>query len=145
MEIKRFNPKIQICFTVSPVRHIKDGLHENNLSKSTLLLAISQLQSASDLSYFPSFELVKDVLRDYRFFKEDLTHPNQQAIQFVWVQFMESFLTSEIKEIAIKVSELNLAKNHRIQYPESEMAKKFVFQLEESRTKLAKEYPEICW
>jgi hypothetical protein len=145
MEIKRFNPKIQICFTVSPVRHIKDGLHENNLSKSTLLLAISQLQSASDLSYFPSFELVKDVLRDYRFFKEDLTHPNQQAIQFVWVQFMESFLTSEIKEIAIKVSELKLAKNHRIQYPESEMAKKFVFQLEESRTKLAKEYPEICW
>ena len=145
MEIKRFNPKIQICFTVSPVRHIKDGLHENNLSKSTLLLAISQLQSASDLSYFPSFELVNDVLRDYRFFKEDLTHPNQQAIQFVWVQFMESFLTSEIKEIAIKVSELKLAKNHRIQYPESEMAKKFVFQLEESRTKLAKEYPEICW
>ena len=145
MEIKRFNPKIQICFTVSPVRHIKDGLHENNLSKSTLLLAISQLQSASDLSYFPSFELVNDLLRDYRFFKEDLTHPNQQAIQFVWVQFMESFLTSEIKEIAIKVSELKLAKNHRIQYPESEMAKKFVFQLEESRTKLAKEYPEICW
>jgi hypothetical protein len=145
MEIKRFNPKIQICFTVSPVRHIKDGLHENNLSKSTLLLAISQLQSASDLSYFPSFELVNDVLRDYQFFKEDLTHPNQQAIQFIWVQFMESFLTSEIKEIAIKVSELKLAKNHRIQYPESEMAKKFVFQLEESRTKLAKEYPEICW
>jgi len=145
MEIKRFNPKIQICFTVSPVRHIKDGLHENNLSKSTLLLAISQLQSASDLSYFPSFELVKDVLRDYRFFKEDLTHPNQQAIQFVWAQFMESFLISETKDIAIKVNEIKSAKNHRIQYPESEMAKKFFFQLEESRTKLAKDFPEICW
>ena len=145
MEIKRFNPKIQICFTVSPVRHIKDGLHENNLSKSTLLLAISQLQSASDLSYFPSFELVNDVLRDYQFFKEDLTHPNQQAIQFVWVQFMESFLTSEIKEIALKVNEIKSAANHRIQYPESEMAKKFIEHLKDRRTKLAEEYSEIYW
>jgi hypothetical protein len=144
-EIKRFNPKIHICFTVSPVRHTKDGLHENNLSKSTLLLAISQLRSESDLSYFPSFELVNDVLRDYRFFKEDFIHPNQQAIQFVWAQFMESFLISETKDIAIKVNEIKSAKNHRIQYPESEMAKKFFFQLEESRTKLAKDFPEICW
>ena len=144
-EIKRFNPKIQICFTVSPVRHIKDGLHENNLSKSTLLLAISQLQSASDLSYFPSFELVNDVLRDYQFFKEDLTHPNQQAIQFVWTHFMESFLTDQIKEIALKVNEIKSAANHRIQYPESEMAKKFIEHLKDRRTKLAEEYSEIYW
>lgn len=144
-EIKRFNPKIQICFTVSPVRHIKDGLHENNLSKSILLLAINQLQSARNLSYFPSYELVNDVLRDYRFFKEDLTHPNQQSIQFVWTQFMESFLTVQLKETALKVNEIKSAANHRIQYPESEMAKKFIEHLEVRRTKLADEYPEICW
>ncbi len=144
-KIKRFNPKIQICFTVSPVRHIKDGLHENNLGKSVLLLAINQLQSVLNLPYFPSFELVNDVLRDYRFFKGDLTHPNQQAIQFVWTQFMESFLTDQIKEIALKVNEIKSAANHRIQYPESEMAKKFIDHLEDRRTKLAEEYPEICW
>jgi hypothetical protein len=144
-EIKQFNPKIQICFTVSPVRHTKDGLHENNLSKSALLLAVDQLQSANNLSYFPSYEMVNDVLRDYRFFKEDLTHPNQQAIQFVWTQFMESFFTSQIKETALKVNEIKLAMNHRIQYPESEMAKKFIEHLEDRRTKLADEYPEICW
>jgi len=144
-EIKRFNPKIQICFTVSPVRHTKDGLHENNLSKSTLLLAVNQLHSASNLSYFPSYELVNDVLRDYRFFKEDLVHPNQQAIQFIWTHFMESFLIDQIKEIALKVNEIKSAANHRIQFPESEMAKKFIDQLEDLRTKLADEYPEICW
>jgi len=144
-EIKRFNTKIQICFTVSPVRHIKDGLHENNLSKSILLLAINQLHSKSNLSYFPSYELVNDVLRDYRFLKEDLTHPNQQSIQFVWTQFMESFLTVQLKETALKVIEIKSAANHRIQYPESEMAKKFIEQLENRRTKLAEEYPEIYW
>jgi hypothetical protein len=145
MEIKRFNPKIQICFTVSPVRHIKDGLHENNLSKSTLLLAISQLQSASDLSYFPSFELVNDVLRDYRFFKEDLTHPNQQAIQFVWQKFMSTFLTSEIQEIANKVSELKQAMNHRIQYPDSKMAQEFQIKIDERIELLKIENPSIFW
>lgn len=145
VEIKQFNPKIQICFTVSPVRHIKDGLHENNLSKSTLLLAINQLQSARNISYFPSYELVNDVLRDYRYFQEDLIHPNQQSIQFVWTHFMESFLTDHIKKIALKVNEIKSAMNHRIQYPESEMAKKFIDQLENRRTKLEEEYPEIYW
>ncbi len=144
-EIMRFNPKIQICFTVSPVRHLKDGLHQNNLSKSTLHLAINQLLSESNLTYFPSFELVNDVLRDYRFFKEDLTHPNQQAIQFVWQKFMESFLTSEIKEIANKVSELKQAMNHRIQYPDSKMAQEFHIKIDERKELLKIENASIFW
>ena len=144
-EIKRFNPKIQICFTVSPVRHIKDGLHQNNLSKSTLHLAINQLLSEGNLTYFPSFELVNDVLRDYRFFKEDLTHPNQQAIQFVWQRFMSTFLTSQIQEIANKVSELKQAMNHRIQYPDSKMAQEFQIKIEERKELLIIENPSIFW
>jgi hypothetical protein len=144
-EIKRFNPKIQICFTVSPVRHLKDGLHQNNLSKSTLHLAINQLLSESNLTYFPSFELVNDVLRDYRFFKEDLTHPNQQTIQFVWQKFMSTFLTSEIQEIANKVSELKQAMNHRIQYPDSKMAQEFQIKIDERKELLKIENPSIFW
>jgi biotin-(acetyl-CoA carboxylase) ligase len=144
-EIKRFNPKIQICFTVSPVRHIKDGLHQNNLSKSTLHLAINQLLSEGNLTYFPSFELVNDVLRDYRFFKEDLTHPNQQAIQFVWQRFMSTFLTSQIQEIANKVSELKQAMNHRIQYLDSKMAQEFQMKIDERKELLKIENPSIFW
>jgi biotin-(acetyl-CoA carboxylase) ligase len=144
-EIMRFNPKIQICFTVSPVRHLKDGLHQNNLSKSTLHLAINQLLSESNLTYFPSFELVNDVLRDYRFFKEDLTHPNQQAIQFVWQKFMSTFLTSEIQEIANKVSELKQAMNHRIQYLDSKMAQEFQMKIDERKELLKIENPSIFW
>jgi len=144
-EIIRFNPKIQICFTVSPVRHLKDGLHQNNLSKSTLHLAINQLLSESNLTYFPSFELVNDVLRDYRFFKEDLTHPNQQAIQFVWQKFMSTFLTSEIQEIANKVSELKQAMNHRIQYLDSKMAQEFQMKIDERKELLKIENPSIFW
>ena len=144
-EIKRFNPKIQICFTVSPVRHLKDGLHQNNLSKSTLHLAINQLLSECNLTYFPSFELVNDVLRDYRFFKEDLTHPNQQAIQFVWQKFMSTFLTSEIQEIANKVSELKQAMNHRIQYPDSKMAQEFQIKIDERKEILKIENSSIFW
>jgi biotin-(acetyl-CoA carboxylase) ligase len=144
-EIMRFNPKIQICFTVSPVRHLKDGLHQNNLSKSTLHLAINQLLSESNLTYFPSFELVNDVLRDYRFFKEDLTHPNQQAIQFVWQKFMSTFLTSEIQEIANKVSELKQAMNHRIQYPDSKMAQEFQIKIDERKEILKIENSSIFW
>ena len=144
-EIIRFNPKIQICFTVSPVRHLKDGLHQNNLSKSTLHLAINQLLSESNLTYFPSFELVNDVLRDYRFFKEDLTHPNQQAIQFVWQKFMSTFLTSEIQEIGNKVSELKQAMNHRIQYLDSKMAQEFQMKIDERKELLKIENPSIFW
>jgi hypothetical protein len=144
-EIKRINPEINICFTVSPVRHVKEGLHENNLSKSTLLLAIDQLKNQNEINYFPSYELVIDILRDHRFFKEDLIHPNQQAIQFVWEKFMEVFLNSEIVEIANKVKDLKNALQHRLQYPESKMALKFRDQLSERKSLLTNEFSSICW
>ena len=144
-ELKCLNPEIQIYFTVSPVRHSKDGLHENNVSKSTLFLAINQLQADEEIRYFPAFELVNDVLRDHRFFKEDLVHPNIQAIQYVWEKFMETFLTVETIELAKKVAEIKLAMNHRLQYPESKMAKEFRRNLEEKTNSLSKEFPNIFW
>lgn len=144
-EIKRFNPEIQICFTVSPVRHVKDGLHENNVSKSTLMLAIDQIKSGNSISYFPAYELVNDILRDYRFFKEDLVHPNHQAIQFVWEKFMEIFLSSETIKLAKNVNEIKIAMNHRLQYPESKMVKEFHLRLEERKNLLSRNVSSICW
>ncbi len=144
-EIKSVNPKIQICFTVSPVRHVKDGLHENNLSKSSLILAINQLMSKNEINYFPAYELVNDVLRDYRFFKEDFVHPNQQAIQFVWEKFMQTFLKSETLQLAKKVKDIKLAMQHKLQYPDSKMALDFQQRLDD-RKKLLETYNMIiCW
>jgi hypothetical protein len=144
-EIIKINPEIQICFTVSPVRHIKDGLHENNLSKSILILAIQQLQSGHSISYFHAYELVNDILRDYRFFKEDLVHPNNQAIKFVWEKFMATYLTADTLVIAKNVNEIKLAMNHRLQYPESKMASEFKKQLKERKLSLEIKNLAINW
>jgi hypothetical protein len=85
------NPNIKVTVTVSPVRHSKDGLHENNLSKSVLHLYAKHLTEQFDnINYFPAYELVVDELRDYRFFKEDLVHPNNQAVDFVFDKFKET-------------------------------------------------------
>lgn len=108
-----FNSK-KILFTVSPVRYIKDGLHENNLSKSTLHLAIHKLIGLlSNAEYFPSYEIVIDELRDYRFFKEDFIHPNDIAIKYVYERFCESALDMDSQNALKEIRSLSKLKNHR--------------------------------
>ncbi len=142
-EIRYLNPNIQICFTVSPVRHVKDGLSENNLSKSTLFLAIKEILTLDSIVYFPAYELVNDVLRDYRFFKEDMVHPNELAIQFVWDNFMGSFLEESIQDVAKNVNHLKKAMQHRLSYPKSKQALKFNEHIEESLRVLQRENKDI--
>ena len=85
-------------FTVSPIRHIKDGLHENQLSKATLLMAVEAISHQhSAVSYFPSYEIVLDELRDYRFYADDLVHPSSLAVNYIWERFVDTFCTSQIK------------------------------------------------
>ena len=79
-------------FTVSPIRHIKDGLHENQISKATLLLAVDQLGD-----YFPSYEIMLDELRDYRFYADDLVHPSSMAVNYIWERFVDTFCTPQTK------------------------------------------------
>jgi hypothetical protein len=143
--IKQLNPELKISFTISPVRHIKDGLFENNVSKSNLFVAVNKLTAKSEINYFPSFELVNDVLRDHRFFKADLIHPNEQAVEFVWQRFQETFMDSETILIAKKVREIKIAEKHRLQFPESELAEKFHAQLLERKENLDKTVKGICW
>lgn len=113
-ELITVNPKLKIIFTVSPVKYLKDGIVENNLSKSILLLSIHKLiRLFPENSYFPSFELVNDDLRDYRFYKEDMAHPNQQAIDYVWEKFSECYFDPETKEVNLEIQKLNAALNHR--------------------------------
>ena len=83
-------------FTVSPIRHVRDGLHENQVSKATLLMAVEAIRSQhSEVSYFPSYEILMDELRDYRFYADDLVHPSGMAVEYIWERFCETFCTSQ--------------------------------------------------
>lgn len=100
-DIQRINPRCKILFTVSPVRHAKDGAHGNQLSKAILLLAIERLQELfpGHTAYFPSYEIVLDELRDYRFYDDDMNHPSTVAVDYVWERFSESFFLPETQTI----------------------------------------------
>lgn len=110
-----FNPRLKIYFTISPVRHWKDGAHGNQVSKAVLLLAIEKLiTSHSRLNYFPSYELVLDDLRDYRFYKDDLLHPGRKAIEYIWEYLKRTFFDPDTKSIYSEVSKIVSARNHRL-------------------------------
>lgn len=115
ISIKEFNPNLKIIFTVSPVLHLKDGLEQNFLSKSTLRLFIEMLVSkfSSFCHYFPSYELINFDLRDYRFYKEDLAHPSDEAIKYVYEKFKESVFSNETIKIAKEVNAFTKLSKHR--------------------------------
>tara|TARA_B000000475_G_scaffold55494_1_gene43670 strand:+ start:486 stop:1361 length:876 start_codon:yes stop_codon:yes gene_type:complete len=126
-ELKKQNPKIQIVLTVSPVRHIRDGVHENNLSKSTLLLACDAIQNTfEDLHYFPAYEIVMDELRDYRFYEKDRVHPNDEALAYVWDKFAEAILTKESLKLNRDLDKLFLSINHKAFIKTSMAHKRFL-------------------
>ena len=103
-----------IVFTVSPVRHSKGGLHENNLSKSTLHLAINELvKKFNNCSYFPAYEIIIDELRDYRFYKEDMVHPTNQAVNYVWEKFSETYFSEETKQLNEEIIKIKNAAAHK--------------------------------
>jgi len=114
VELLIFNPKIKIVFTVSPIRHWKDGANGNQLSKATLLLAIDQLTELFDqVSYFPSYEIVMDELRDYRFYSEDMLHMSDVAVKYIWQRFSETYLAEASIQTQKQVEKFILAANHR--------------------------------
>lgn len=112
-----YNPKLKVLFTVSPVRHFRDGAHENQLSKSTLLLAIDQLQKGRHseiISYFPSYELIMDELRDYRFYAEDMVHLNEVAVKFIFEKFKTIFFSPSTRQISDDIQKIVTAMQHRL-------------------------------
>lgn len=111
--LKELNPKIKIIFTVSPVRHLSDGFHENQISKSILHLAIEQLKNRFELYYFPSYEIILDDLRDYRFFARDLCHPGENSIEYVEEMIMKSLMTRETMVELKEVEKRLKRENHK--------------------------------
>ncbi len=120
------NPGVQVLFTISPVRHIRDGVVDNNRSKARLLESVHTLCARyMQAHYFPAYELVIDVLRDYRFYDIDMVHPNYAATSFVWEQFADLCLTQETRVVMKEVLDITTARNHRPRFPATEAHRKF--------------------
>ena len=127
---RSINPGIKIIFTISPVRHYREGLVENNRSKGLLHNAVAEMESRHEqVFYFPAFELVIDDLRDYRFFAEDLVHPNYMATQYVWEKFSGACIDEESRALMERISKINSAMQHRPRQPESQQHKDFMLKM----------------
>lgn len=143
-QITKLNENIYFLFSVSPVRYLKDGFHENALSKSILLLAVEELcRSNSNAEYFPAYELFMDELREYRFTKADLVHPNQIAIDYIFSRFQSAYYDEEGQEFISRMSKYNVMKDHKILHEDSEQFVAFQEQLKDELIKLKTSYPEI--
>ncbi len=130
-QIWKFNPGLKIIFTVSPIRHWKDGAVENQLSKATLLLAIDQLIKGfgnQSCAYFPSYELMMDELRDYRFYADDMLHISQVAVDYIFERFSKVMITSESMGFSKKIVKIRKAFEHRPVNPSTDEFKTFVLQ-----------------
>lgn len=126
-KIRSANPKVKWLLTVSPVKHIRDGLRENHISKGILLQAVNEITAAQpDVYYFPAYELVTDVLRDYRFFEPDMAHPNALAIDYIWEQFSLTCLSENARAILKEWEPIKGALNHRPLFPESQEHQAFI-------------------
>jgi len=126
VRLQLFNPSLRILFTVSPIRHWKDGAHENQLSKSILLLSIDELlRNHSSCVYFPAYEIVLDELREYRFYSEDMLHPSSQAIDYVWEKLTVAWFDDETLKKAQEFEKARQAQNHIPLHPESEAYRQF--------------------
>ena len=135
-----------ILLTVSPVRHIRDGLVENNISKSTLRLAIHELEKhIPRVHYFPSFEIMMDDLRDYRFYEDDLLHPSSMAIDYIWQQFQNHVLSEELEERFHSFDQLHKRLAHRPLHPKSPQFAQFVVKTKYIMTSLQEKYPDLDW
>ena len=139
------NPKMRVIFTVSPVRHLKDTLHGNQLSKATLLLAVDELcnRYPEQLHYFPAYEIVLDELRDYRFYAEDMAHPSSQAVEYVWERFVEHMTDHDSQAFITQWSKIAKALAHRPFHPEAKEYKQFVLQNKMKIETLKEKYPYL--
>ena len=142
--LKIINPNLKWMFTVSPVKHLRDGVVENNLSKAILIQAVHQLvKQNTNCFYFPAYELVTDDLRDYRFYESDMAHPNKQAINYVWKKFSEVYFNELTNEINERVLQIHQAYHHRLFNNTTETSMKFKHNFYQKCVTLQAEYNYI--
>jgi hypothetical protein len=142
-KLRTINPTCSIINTVSPVRHIKDGLIANSRSKAHLIAGVQEIVSPEKLNYyFPSYEIMMDELRDYRYYKEDLIHPNQTAIHLIWEKFLSSWVASETFEIQKKIA---VIQNGLLHIPFNENSKAHIHFKKDLETKISEIKEQLPW
>lgn len=143
--LQSYNRKIKLLFTVSPVRHLKGGAHENQLSKSVLFLAIEELQRLFPkvVYYFPAYELMQDELRDYRFYDDDMLHPSALAVNYIWDRFTQAYFAEETCRINKEWTSIRQAIEHRPLHPQSDAYHLFRQQTANKLKMFIKRYPYI--
>ncbi len=144
--IQKVNPDCNFIFTISPVRHIKDGFVENQRSKSYLITALqSVICNLKFLNYFPSYEIMMDELRDYRFYADDMLHPSQQAIDFIWGRFFENYVCEKEFATMNQVCEIQRALQHKPFNPNSESHQLFLSKLQDKIMAIQQKNPQITF
>lgn len=135
LAVQRLNPQADLFFTVSPVRHWKDGAIENQRSKAHLITAVHAVCDDMDnVHYFPSYEIQMDDLRDYRFYKEDLLHPSEEAVNYIWEKFKSYFFSAEVMRDIEKMEALHLLKQHRSRDEEKQQSQIVAFKEKIAKT-----------
>ncbi len=143
-KLQSFNPRLKIIFTISPVRHIKDGVIENNRSKARLIDAVHSVKEKSkNIFYFPAYELIIDVLRDYRFYRNDLVHPTDTATAFVFENFCNAFVDEPGKKLLEEIKAIISAMNHKPFQKESAAHRKFMNAQHEKVKNLQTKFPAV--
>jgi hypothetical protein len=142
--IQSINSKIKIIFTISPVRHLREGFIENNRSKAILIFAVHDIiTKLNNVEYFPAYEYVMDDLRDYRFYAEDLVHPNYAATNYVWEKLVTTYFSEETQLIMSEVAELQLAKQHKPFNKATKAHQAFVTKALQKTQSLQTNYPNL--
>lgn len=141
-KLYQINSDLKVLITVSPVRHLKDGLKENNRSKAKLL-SLCEMLEGRGVTYFPAYEIFMDELRDYRFSKEDLSHPNEIAVDYIWNKFKSAYLEESTLKLTGEVEAFHRSLNHKILYPESQGANVYKEKLIQTRENLISRMPNL--
>lgn len=143
--LRQANPKVNIIITVSPIRYAKYGYHGSQLSKAVLLLAADKVikEEGERVYYFPAYELVNDELRDYRFYKADMLHPNEQAVEYIWEQLVATCFSAEAKQFLEEWRPIKEALAHRPFHPEAAAYQDFIKKTKEKAKMLELKYPNI--
>lgn len=143
--LRKINPEVQLIFTVSPVRHIKDGMIENQRSKAHLLTALHSFleENNENAYYFPAYELMYDELRDYRFYAKDMIHPNEVAVAYIWEKFQQACVSKEVWQVMKRVDEVKKALAHRPFNEQSSQHQSFLMSVQQKIGQLHQEFPQM--
>ena len=143
ISLSSLNPQLSTIFTISPMRYLGNGAHHGQINKATLLLATEQLCQTTGAKYFPSYEIMMDELRDYRYYAADMIHPSEIAVEYIFERFTATYLTEEAIRTAEEVLKIKKSLSHRPLHPDSDEYIKFKKKLSQQIDAIVKKYPDI--